>query len=115
MAARFAGNHRYARERRRAVGSRQSRCCAPGTWAVGPNLLLECIRTSGAWICVHCYRSLVHVNADRALRELETPFAAQWLDGRVPHIASSTANATAADYFPNPGWAGQPALLAAGT
>jgi hypothetical protein len=38
---------------------------------------------------------------DRALRELETLFAAQWDDGRVPHIVF---NPTARDYFPGPEW-----------
>ena len=38
------------------------------------------------------------------LRELETLFAAQWLRrSRMPHIVFNR-NATAADYFPNPGW-----------
>ncbi|HEY0583642.1 MAG TPA: glycogen debranching protein, partial [Chloroflexota bacterium] len=37
----------------------------------------------------------------RALRELETLFAAQWSDGRVPHIVF---NPQAADYFPGPEW-----------
>jgi hypothetical protein len=35
----------------------------------------------------------------RAVRELETLFAAQWADGRVPHIVFNPA---AADYFPGP-------------
>ena len=44
---------------------------------------------------------LAQVDLDRALRELETLFAAQWSDGRVPHIVF---NPHAADYFPGAEW-----------
>jgi hypothetical protein len=48
---------------------------------------------------------LAHLDADRALRELETLFAAQWADGRVPHIVYDPSAALDA-YFPDPGrWA----------
>ena len=42
---------------------------------------------------------LAHLDPDRALRELESLFAAQWSDGRVPHIVFNPA---AYDYFPGP-------------
>jgi hypothetical protein len=42
---------------------------------------------------------LARVDPDRALRELETLFAAQWADGRIPHIVF---NPDASDYFPGP-------------
>jgi hypothetical protein len=38
---------------------------------------------------------------ERALRELETLFAAQWSDGRVPHIVFNPASQ---DYFPGADW-----------
>ena len=44
---------------------------------------------------------LVHIDADRALRELETLFSAQWSDGRIPHIVF---NPSAKDYFPGADW-----------
>jgi hypothetical protein len=44
---------------------------------------------------------LVHIDADRAIRELETLFAAQWSDGRVPHIVF---NPSAKEYFPGADW-----------
>jgi hypothetical protein len=44
---------------------------------------------------------LAHVNPDRALRELETLFAAQWADGRVPHIVYDRSAPPDA-YFPGP-------------
>jgi glucosylglycerate hydrolase len=48
---------------------------------------------------------LAHLNRDRALRELETLFAAQWADGRVPHIVYDPSAPPDA-YFPDPGrWA----------
>ncbi len=43
---------------------------------------------------------LANVDPSRALRELETLFAAQWTDGRVPHIVF---NPDVRDYFPDPG------------
>lgn len=42
---------------------------------------------------------LCRVDADRALRELEHLFGAQWADGRLPHIVF---NPKAHDYFPGP-------------
>jgi hypothetical protein len=48
---------------------------------------------------------LAHLDVDRALRELETLFAAQWADGRVPHIVYDPGAPPDA-YFPDPGrWA----------
>jgi hypothetical protein len=44
---------------------------------------------------------LAEVDPDRALREIETLFDAQWADGRVPHIVF---NPQAADYFPGAEW-----------
>jgi hypothetical protein len=44
---------------------------------------------------------LAHLSPDRALRELETLFAAQWADGRVPHIVYDPSAPPDA-YFPGP-------------
>ncbi|HYY87284.1 MAG TPA: glycogen debranching protein, partial [Chloroflexota bacterium] len=52
-----------------------------------------------SWDSAFIAIGLVHVDLDRALRELESLFAAQWADGRVPHIVF---NPEAADYFPGP-------------
>lgn len=41
-----------------------------------------------------------HLDPDRALRELEHLFAAQWRNGKVPHIVFNPAGH--ADYFPGP-------------
>lgn len=41
---------------------------------------------------------LAHLSVERAGRELETLFGAQWLDGMVPHIVFTDAG----DYFPGP-------------
>lgn len=43
---------------------------------------------------------LAHVDPDRALQELEALFAAQWADGRVPHIVYDATTAIDA-YFPD--------------
>jgi hypothetical protein len=43
---------------------------------------------------------LAHVDPDRALQELEALFAAQWADGRVPHIVYDPTTASDA-YFPD--------------
>jgi glucosylglycerate hydrolase len=50
-----------------------------------------------SWDSAFIAIGLAHVDLDRALRELETLFAAQWADGRVPHIVF---NPEAQDYFP---------------
>ncbi|MFY1702724.1 MGH1-like glycoside hydrolase domain-containing protein [Micromonospora sp. WMMA1923] len=42
-----------------------------------------------------------HLRPDRAWRELRTLFAAQWADGRVPHIVFNPA-ARVGSYFPGP-------------
>src|SRR5437868_9162967 len=44
---------------------------------------------------------LAHLDADRALRELESLFAAQWADGRIPHIVYDPSTPPEA-YFPGP-------------
>jgi hypothetical protein len=54
-----------------------------------------------SWDSAFIAIGLAHVDAERALRELETLFAAQWADGRVPHIVF---NPEAGDYFPRPEW-----------
>jgi hypothetical protein len=54
-----------------------------------------------SWDSAFISIGLAHVDLDRALRELETLFSAQWSDGRVPHIIF---NPEAQDYFPGPQW-----------
>jgi hypothetical protein len=54
-----------------------------------------------SWDSAFIAIGLAHVDLDRALRELETLFSAQWSDGRVPHIVF---NPRAEDYFPGPEW-----------
>jgi glucosylglycerate hydrolase len=50
-----------------------------------------------SWDSAFIAIGLAHVDVDRAMRELEVLFAAQWRDGRVPHIVF---NPEAQDYFP---------------
>ena len=50
-----------------------------------------------SWDSAFIAIGLAHVDLDRALRELESLFAAQWADGRVPHIVF---NPQSHDYFP---------------
>jgi hypothetical protein len=58
-----------------------------------------------SWDSAFVALGLAHVDPDRGLREFETLFAAQWADGRVPHIVYSPAAAPDA-YFPDPSrWA----------
>jgi hypothetical protein len=52
-----------------------------------------------SWDSAFIAIGLAHTDPDRALREMESLFAAQWTDGRVPHIVF---NPDAADYFPGP-------------
>jgi hypothetical protein len=52
-----------------------------------------------SWDSAFIAIGLARFDADRALRELESLFRAQWEDGRVPHIVFNPA---AADYFPGP-------------
>jgi hypothetical protein len=52
-----------------------------------------------SWDSAFIAIGLAHVDPDRALAELESLFAAQWADGRVPHIVFNPA---AHDYFPGP-------------
>lgn len=52
-----------------------------------------------SWDSAFIAIGLAHVDVDRALRELEVLFGAQWADGRVPHIVFNPA---ARDYFPGP-------------
>ena len=52
-----------------------------------------------SWDAAFIAIGLAHLDPRRALRELETLFAAQWRTGMVPHIVFNPA---AADYFPGP-------------
>src|ERR1700738_3231284 len=70
--------------------ARRWRCFGRTTSAAGPSRPRSCTAIGRA-----------PVDLDRALRELETLFAAQWSDGRVPHIVF---NPRAADYFPGADW-----------
>jgi len=63
-----------------------------------------------SWDSAFVAIGLLHVDADRALRELEVLFASQWTDGRVPHIVFNPA---AHDYFPGPDVWATPALTEA--
>jgi hypothetical protein len=54
-----------------------------------------------SWDSAFIATGLARVDPERALRELETLFASQWSDGRVPHIAF---NPESGDYFPGPEW-----------
>jgi hypothetical protein len=54
-----------------------------------------------SWDSAFIAIGLAQENPDRALRELETLFSAQWSDGRVPHIVF---NPRSGDYFPGPDW-----------
>ncbi len=54
-----------------------------------------------SWDSAFISIGLARIDLDRALRELETLFSAQWSDGRVPHIVF---NPEAQDYFPGPQW-----------
>jgi glucosylglycerate hydrolase len=54
-----------------------------------------------SWDSAFIAIGLATVDLDRALREFETLFGAQWADGRVPHIVF---NPRAPDYFPGPEW-----------
>jgi hypothetical protein len=54
-----------------------------------------------SWDSAFIAIGLARSDAERALRELETLFAAQWADGRVPHIVFNPA---AGGYFPGPEW-----------
>ena len=50
-----------------------------------------------SWDSAFATIGLARVDPDRARRELETLFAAQWADGRVPHIVYISA--VAADVY----------------
>jgi glucosylglycerate hydrolase len=52
-----------------------------------------------SWDSAFIAIGLAHVAPDRALRELESLFAAQWADGRVPHIVFNPEDH---EYFPGP-------------
>ena len=52
-----------------------------------------------SWDSAFIAIGLAEVDSDRALREIETLFGAQWADGRVPHIVF---NPQAHAYFPGP-------------
>ena len=53
-----------------------------------------------SWDSAFIAIGLAHVDPSRALRELESLFAGQWADGRVPHIVYNPA-APADAYFPD--------------
>ena len=57
-----------------------------------------------SWDSAFIAIGLARIDVERALRELETLFAAQWADGRVPHIVFNPASG---GYFP--GRSGGPA------
>lgn len=64
-----------------------------------------------SWDSAFIAIGLAHVDPDRALKELESLFGAQWTDGRVPHIVF---NPKGHDYFPGPErWATAEATVAA--
>ncbi|WP_406044255.1 hypothetical protein OG799_07075 [Micromonospora sp. NBC_00898] len=54
-----------------------------------------------SWDSAFIAVGLAHVRPDRAWRELRTLFAAQWADGRVPHIVFNPA-LRVGSYFPGP-------------
>ena len=54
-----------------------------------------------SWDSAFIAIGLAHVRPDRAWRELRTLFAAQWVDGRVPHIVFNPASRVG-PYFPGP-------------
>src|SRR5689334_11256517 len=54
-----------------------------------------------SWDSAFIAIGLAHVNPERAVREMEALFDAQWNDGRVPHIVF---NPRAHDYFPGADW-----------
>ncbi|GAB2918624.1 MGH1-like glycoside hydrolase domain-containing protein [Streptomyces mayteni] len=54
-----------------------------------------------SWDSAFIAIGLRHVSPDRAQRELETLLAAQWQDGRIPHIVFNPAVPLTA-YFPSP-------------
>jgi hypothetical protein len=56
-----------------------------------------------SWDSAFIAIGLVHVDPARAVHELETLFAAQWADGRVPHIVFNNETPKE-DYFPDAGW-----------
>lgn len=54
-----------------------------------------------SWDSAFIAIGLAHVDPQRALREIETLFGAQWADGRVPHIVYNL-QAPPTGYFPDP-------------
>ncbi|NBE83225.1 MGH1-like glycoside hydrolase domain-containing protein [Micromonospora rubida] len=56
-----------------------------------------------SWDSAFIAIGLATARPDRAWRELRTLFAAQWADGRVPHIVFNPA-LPAGSYFPGPGF-----------
>ncbi|MET8067897.1 hypothetical protein ABZS65_30150, partial [Micromonospora sp. NPDC005313] len=91
-----AGADRHARLRRLALATLDanwehdhtvpSRTLYPHQWS---------------WDSAFIAIGLAHIRPDRAWRELRTLFAAQWVDGRVPHIVFNPAS-RAGPYFPGP-------------
>ena len=68
------------------------RCSGTTTWATGPNRAPRLYPHQWSWDSAFIAIGLAHIDAERALRELETLFAAQWADGRVPHIVFNPAS-----------------------
>ena len=56
-----------------------------------------------SWDSAFIAIGLAHLDTRRAARELQTLFAAQWANGKVPHIVF---NPVAVDYAPGPDWWG---------
>ncbi len=56
-----------------------------------------------SWDSAFIAIGLAHLDTRRAARELQTLFAAQWANGKVPHIVFNPA---AVDYSPGPEWWG---------
>ena len=54
-----------------------------------------------SWDSAFIAIGLARIDPERALRELEALFAAQWADGRVPHIVFNPEDR---DYFPGADW-----------
>ena len=74
-------------------------------WALGGNDIGTMITAAPrlyphmwSWDTAFISIGLAHLNVDRAVRELETLFAAQWRNGMLPHIVFSEGG----DYFPGP-------------
>ncbi|GAB3456229.1 glucosylglycerate hydrolase [Actinophytocola sediminis] len=88
---------------RRRLGSVQ--LAARAAWTLGGNDIGTMITAAPrlyphmwSWDTAFISIGLAHLNVDRAVRELETLFAAQWRNGMLPHIVFSEGGG----YFPGP-------------